>query len=336
MRVLVVGGAGYIGSFVVQGLIGRGHEAFVLDDLSTGHRESVGEEVEILEGRCGDEEAVAAAMEERGIEAVVHLAALSLVGDSVRQPCHYWRENVGQTAGLLMACERAGVRRFVFSSTAAVYGEPEIVPIEEDHPLRPTNPYGATKLAIEQMLRHMEAAARLGWVSLRYFNAAGACPDGERGEDHDPETHLVPLALKAAARQVGPLTVFGDDYPTADGTCERDYIHVFDLAQAHAQALDWLEANPGGHLVANLGAQERTSVRQMLDAIEAVTGKAVPHKVGARRPGDPAVLVASNARARAELGWVPKRSDIHAIVKDAWAWHSAHPHGYSAGGGGDR
>jgi UDP-glucose 4-epimerase len=327
MQVLVTGGAGYIGSFVVRALEGRGHRAVVLDDFSTGHRGALGDGP-LIEGRCGDTERVAAAMSEHGVEAVVHLAALSLVGDSMREPGRYWSHNVGQAAGLLDACRQAGVRRFVLSSTAAVYGEPEQVPIEEDHPLQPTNPYGATKKAIEEMLGHFEAATGLAWVSLRYFNAAGACPDGGFGEDHDPETHLIPLALQAAAGRRGPLTVFGRDYPTRDGTCLRDYIHVYDLAQAHVRALEWLQAGAGERLVCNLGAEQGTSVQEMLDAIAEVTGREVPHEDGPRRAGDPAVLVASNARAKAELGWEPSRSDIATIVRDAWAWHSRHPDGY--------
>jgi UDP-glucose 4-epimerase len=327
MRVLVTGGAGYIGSFVVRALRGRGHETVVLDDFSTGHRGAL-DDSPLVECRCGETERVAGAMERHGVDAVVHLAALSLVGDSVREPGRYWRHNVGQAAGLLDACRRAGVERFVLSSTAAVYGEPEAVPIREDHPLRPTNPYGATKRAIEEMLGHFEAAAGLGWVSLRYFNAAGASADGGLGEDHDPETHLIPLALAAAAGQRGALTVFGRDYETRDGTCLRDYIHVHDLAAAHVRALEWLEAHPGRRLVCNLGTEQGTSVQEMLDAIARVTGREVPREDGARRAGDPAVLIASSARAKQELGWAPERSDIDTIIRDAWAWHTSHPGGY--------
>lgn len=328
MRVLVSGGAGYIGAFVVRALQARGHGVLVLDDLSTGHRGTL-DGAPLVEGRCGDTRAVARAMETHGIDAAIHLSALSLVGESVQDPGRYWRENVGQAAGLLDACRRAGVRRFVLSSTAAVYGEPREVPIPEDHPLQPTNPYGASKVAIEQMLGHFEAAADLSWVSLRYFNAAGAAPDGSIGEDHDPETHLIPLAIAAAQGTRGPLTIFGDDWPTADGTCVRDYVHVIDLAEAHVRALDWLEAQGKGHLIANLGGAEGTSVREVIDAVSRAAGSEVPHAVGARRAGDPAVLVAATKRARRELGWTPRHSSIEEIARDAWAWHSRHPSGYA-------
>ncbi|MDQ7008445.1 MAG: UDP-glucose 4-epimerase GalE [Acidobacteriota bacterium] len=330
MKVLVSGGAGYIGGFVARSLEERGHGVVVLDDFSTGHRGALGG-WPLVELRCGETEAVAAAMKARGIEAVVHLSALSLVGESVRDPGRYWRENVGQAAGLLDACRRAGVERFVLSSTAAVYGEPEQVPIVEEHPLRPTNPYGATKVAIEQMLAHFQDAAGLGWVSLRYFNAAGAAPDGSLGEDHAPETHLLPLAFAAAQGTRGPLTIFGDDWPTPDGTCLRDYVHVVDLAAAHVLALEWLEAHPRRSLVANLGGGAGTSVREVIDAVARAAGREVPHSVGPRRAGDPAVLVAATGRARRELGWRPEHSSIEEIARDAWAWHRAHPRGFGEG-----
>jgi UDP-glucose-4-epimerase GalE len=327
MRILVTGGAGYIGSFVVRAVEEAGHEAIVLDDLSKGHRDAVaGREVHAL--ACGDTERVSALMRRKRVEAVIHLAALSLVGESVREPGLYWRRNVGEAAGLLDACREAGVRRFVFSSTAAVYGEPERVPIQEDDRARPTNPYGATKRAIEEMLGHFREACGLGWVALRYFNAAGAAPDGTIGEDHEPETHLVPLALRAAQGAGKALTVFGTDYDTPDGTCLRDYVHVLDLARAHVLAIDWLAANEGAALACNLGGGRPTSVREILGAVAAATGREVPHEIGARRPGDPAVLVASAERAREELGWVAERSDVATIVRDAWAWHSRHPRGY--------
>lgn len=328
MRVLVSGGAGYIGAFVVRALRDRGHGVVVLDDFSTGHRGTLCDGP-LVETRCGETSAVARAMEEHGIDAAIHLSALSLVGESVGDPGRYWLENVGQAAGLLDACRRAGVRRFVLSSTAAVYGEPREVPIPEDHPLQPTNPYGATKVAIEQMLGHFEAAADLSWASLRYFNAAGAAPDGSIGEDHHPETHLIPLAVAAAQGTRGALTIFGDNWPTPDGTCLRDYVHVIDLAEAHVRALDWLEAQRGkGHLIANLGGGEGTSVRQVIEAVSRAAGSEVPHTIGARRAGDPAVLVAATDRARTELGWSPRHSSIEEIARDAWAWHSSHPSGY--------
>ncbi len=353
MAVLVTGGAGYIGSFVLRALAERGLAAVVLDDLSTGHRRAA-EGWPLEEFSCGDTDRVAALMERAGIDAVIHLAALSIVGDSVREPERYWRHNVGGAEGLLAACRRAGVRRFVLSSTAAVYGEPSRVPIPEEHPLAPTNPYGETKVEIERRLAAAQDADGLGWVALRYFNAAGAKPDGSLGEDHPVETHLIPLALRAAAGAAGQppagrrddaaagaeaqgapgravaggaagagaaaLTVFGDDWPTPDGTCLRDYVHVLDLARAHVLALDWLGAHPGGALVCNLGGGQGTSVREVLDAVHAATGRAVPHRIGPRRAGDPAVLVAAVGRAASELGWRPERSEIGTIVKDAWEW----------------
>jgi UDP-glucose 4-epimerase len=336
MAVLVTGGAGYIGSFVLRALAARGIDAVVLDDLSTGHRRAAdGWPLEVHS--CGDSERVAALMERAGIDAVIHLAALSIVGDSVREPERYWRHNVGGAEGLLSACRKAGVRRFVLSSTAAVYGEPSRLPIPEDHPLSPTNPYGATKVEIERRLAQAQASDGLAWAALRYFNAAGAMPDGSLGEDHPVETHLIPLALRAAATGGGggggggagagtgaaaaaPLTVFGDDWPTPDGTCLRDYVHVLDLARAHVLALDWLDGHSGGSLVCNLGGGEGTSVRQVLDAVQRATGREVPHRIGPRRAGDPAVLVAAVDRAAAELGWRPERSDIARVVEDAWAW----------------
>lgn len=325
MAVLVTGGAGYIGSFVLRALAARGIDAVVLDDLSTGHRRAAeGWPLAVLS--CGDTDRVAEWMERTGIDAVIHLAALSIVGDSVRDPARYWRHNVGGAEGLLAACRRAGVRRFVLSSTAAVYGEPSRVPIPEDHPLKPTNPYGATKVEIERRLAAAQAADGIGWAALRYFNAAGAMPDGSLGEDHPVETHLIPLALRAAAAGEsgggggGHLTVFGDDWPTPDGTCLRDYVHVLDLARAHVLALDWLDAHAGGALVCNLGGGQGTSVRQVLDAVRAATGREVPHRIGPRREGDPAVLVAAVDRAAAELGWRPERSDIATVMADAWAW----------------
>jgi UDP-glucose-4-epimerase GalE len=330
MRVMVTGGAGYIGSFVLRAVVEAGHEAFVVDDLSKGHRKAAAPHA-VNETPCGNTERMAAFIADRGVDAVIHLAALSLVGESVRNPGLYWARNVGQAAGLLMACEEMGVKRFVLSSTAAVYGEPERTPITEEMPTQPTNPYGATKRAIEEMLGHFGTSCGMGWVSLRYFNAAGAMPDGSLGEDHDPETHLVPLAIRAAQGVGKPLTVFGTDYPTPDGTCLRDYVHVLDLARAHVRALDWLEAHPGESLVCNLGGGTPASVKEILAAIEEVSGREVPHTIGERRAGDPSVLVASIARARSELGWEPQTSDVPTIVKDAWAWHAAHPEGFAKG-----
>lgn len=327
MKVLITGGAGYIGSFVLRAVLEAGHEAVVVDDLSKGHRAAVGDAtLHVVE--CGDTPRVTEIMQAEGVDGVIHLAALSLVGESVREPGLYWSRNVGQAAGLLEACRAAGVKRFVLSSTAAVYGEPESVPIYEEHPSAPTNPYGATKRAIEQMLGHYNAADQLGWVALRYFNAAGASEDGLLGEDHDPETHLIPLAVRAAFGLRGPLTVFGRDYDTRDGTCLRDYVHVRDLARAHVLALDWLDAHPGGELIANLGASKPTSVQEILDGIKSVSGREVPHDNGERREGDPSVLVAAIDRATSELGWSPRESDLETILRDAILWHEKHPGGF--------
>lgn len=295
----------------------------VIDDLSRGHRWALdGAPFHALD--CGDTVEVVKVMRHHQVDAVIHLAGRSQVGESVQRPELYWRANVGAAAGLLAACREAGVRRFVLSSSAAVYGEPAAVPIPETHGTLPTNPYGATKRAIELMLEQLQQIGALSFVALRYFNAAGAMPDGSLGEDHDPETHLIPLALKAAVNTTNALTVFGDDYPTPDGTCLRDYVHVLDLARAHVLALDWMTAHPGGSLICNLGEGQGTSVREVLNAVEAETGLMVAHVMGPRRAGDPARLVAMIDRARAELGWQPHCSDVRSIVRDAWAWHRRH------------
>lgn len=320
MRVLITGGAGYIGSFVARAVLSRGHVPLILDDLSRGHATACGK-IPLHRLRCGDVSSVESLLRGESVEAVIHLAALSQVGESVARPALYWRENVGGAAGLLEACAAAGVKRFVLSSTAAVYGEPERTPIDEDHPTLPTNPYGSTKRAIEELLSQARLATGLGYVSLRYFNAAGAMPDGSLGEDHTPETHLIPLAIDAASGHREPLQVFGDDYPTPDGTCVRDYVHVLDLADAHVRALDWLLAHEGGSLICNLGGGAGRSVREVLDTVGRIVERPVPYRQGPRRMGDPAVLVASVQRARQELGWQPQRSSLDQIVRDAWAWH---------------
>ncbi len=325
MRVLVTGGAGYIGSFVARAVAARGHHAQILDDLSRGHEWAAGD-IPLHRMRCGDVSSVESLLRRESIDSVIHLAALSQVGESVAFPARYWRENLGGAAGLLDACASVGIKRFVLSSTAAVYGEPIQTPIDEGHPTQPTNPYGSTKRAIEELLAQARLATGMGFVSLRYFNAAGAMPDGSLGEDHTPETHLIPLAIDAAAGNRGPLTIFGDDYPTPDGTCVRDYVHVLDLAVAHVRALDWLSAHGGDSLICNLGGGKGHSVREVLDTVGRVVGTHVPRLHGARRPGDPAVLVASIDRAQRELGWKPDRSHLSEIVTDAWAWHrSRHP-----------
>lgn len=313
MNLLVTGGAGYVGGAVAAVLLEAGHQVTVLDDLSTGHADAVpggARFVELPVERAGE------AMQGRGFEAVLHFAAKSLVGESTVAPDRYWHTNVGGTLALLDAMRAHGVGRIVFSSSAATYGEPESVPILESAPTRPTNPYGATKLAVDLALGNYCAAFGIAAVSLRYFNVAGAY--GRYGERHATETHLIPLALQAVAGQRPALSVFGDDYPTLDGTCIRDYIHVLDLADAHVRALS--AAAPGEHRIYNLGLGEGASVRQVIDAVQRVTGRPVPHCVEARRAGDPAVLIASGDKARAELGWAPTRT-LDQMVADAWAFH---------------
>jgi len=325
MRVLVTGGAGYVGSVTVERLVAAGHEVTVLDSLVTGHPQAVPHDAELVVGSVGDPSAVVALLLVREIEAVLHCAARSQVAESIRDPALYYHENVVGGMALLEALREAGVRRFVFSSTAAVYGSPTATPIQEDAPLRPINPYGATKLAFEGALPWYAAAYGLRAVVLRYFNVAGASPT--RGEDHRPETHLVPNLLNAV--QTGrPMTVMGDDYPTRDGTCVRDYIHVEDLADAHLAALEATLAPEPGVEICNLGSGSGFTVGEMLAAVEAATGQPVPHVVGPRRPGDPPVLLAAIDRAAEVLGWSPRRGAWDAMLGSAWAWRQAHPSGY--------
>jgi UDP-glucose 4-epimerase len=315
MRLLVTGGAGYIGSIVAEHLAAAGHDVLVLDDLSTGHRDGVPAGVEFVEGSVFEAEPVLAT----GVEAVLHFAARSLVGESVEHPERYWHTNVGGSRALLDAMRATGVRRIVFSSTAATYGEPAEVPILETAPERPTNPYGASKLAVDHMLAGDSTAHGVAAVSLRYFNVAGAW--GGLGERHATETHLIPIALQVAAGQRERLSIFGEDYPTPDGTCIRDYIHVDDLARAHLLALE--AAEPGRHRLYNLGNGAGFSVREVVEVVRKVTGYPLPVEVAPRRPGDPATLVASAERAHAELGWAPARPTLTEMVGDAWAFTQA-------------
>ncbi|HOX25061.1 MAG TPA: UDP-glucose 4-epimerase GalE [Candidatus Krumholzibacteria bacterium] len=324
MRILVTGGAGFIGSVTAALLLEQDHEVEVLDDLSTGHREAVPGPARLHVGSLHDGGLLDRVFA-RPFDAVVHFAAFSQVGESVRDPLRYWRNNVGGTIALLARVARGGAGRFVFSSSAAVYGEPPLVPIGEDAPLCPVNPYGRTKLAMEQAIADAAAAAGFAAVALRYFNAAGAW-DG-RGEDHDPETHLIPRLLRSLLVPGETFAVYGDDYPTPDGTCVRDYIHVRDLAEAHALALAW--ADGPGVTALNLGTGDGHSVHDIVRAAGRVTGRVVAPPVQPRRPGDPARLVAANRRARDLLGWRPRRSDVDTLLADAWAWHSAHPRGYA-------
>ncbi len=327
MRVLVTGGAGYIGSIVAERLVAEGVDVRVYDDLSTGHRAAVPPGATLVHADLADRAALDRALD--GVDAVVHMAAVSLVGVSVRDPSGYYRQNVVLGLGLLDAMRARGVHRLVFSSSAAVYGEPEVQPIDEAAPTRPTSPYGETKLALEGAIGWYARAYGLRATSLRYFNAAGA---SERaGEDHDPETHLVPRVLAAVAGTGPAVQIFGDDYPTRDGTGVRDYIHVVDLADAHLRALRTLDAHPAGtHLILNLGCGGGGwSVREIIAAAEAVTGARVPTVLGPRRAGDPAVLVAHSARARALLDWAPRHESLEAILGSAWAWRRRHPHGWA-------
>jgi UDP-glucose 4-epimerase len=315
MKILVTGGAGYIGSHMVRLLVDRGDEVTVLDDLSTGHADAV-RGAELLQGDIADESATARLLRKRKVEAVVHFAGASQVGESVANPAKYQARNVGASAALLRAMGEAGVRRIVFSSTAAVYGEPQRLPIDEDHPTRPINPYGATKLEVERMLAQDSARQGLSASVLRYFNAAGAEPGAGLGERHDPETHLIPLVLRAAA-QGRAVSVFGKDWPTRDGSCVRDYIHVSDLCAAHLLALERLAA-PGTYECFNLGTGEGATVLEVIEAARRVTRSDIKVVFEKRRPGDPATLVADATRARRILGWQPARSGIEAIVRDAW------------------
>jgi UDP-glucose 4-epimerase len=316
MNVLVTGGAGYIGSHMVKVLAERGAAVTVLDDLSTGHAEAARGR-DLVRGDIADVGRTKDLLQQKRIEAVVHFAASSLVGESMADPLKYYRRNVGGTAALLEAMRQAGVMRLVFSSTAAVYGDPLRTPIDEDHPKNPVNPYGASKLAVERMLSDCCAAYGLGSVTLRYFNAAGADPSGELGERHDPETHLIPLVLQAASGRRPSISVFGNDWPTRDGTCVRDYIHVNDLCDAHLRALDWL-AGGGKHEVFNLGNGDGATVLEVIDAARRVTGKSIKVDNAPRRAGDPPSLVADASKARRVLGWKPVRADIGGIVRDAW------------------
>jgi len=327
----VTGGAGYIGSHAVKALIQAGRRVVIYDNLSAGHREAAtaagGGRAELVEGDVGDTRRVLETIRANGVDAVIHFAAWLSVGDSVKNPAGYYRNNVAGTLSVLEAMVTAGVERFVFSSSAAVFGNPQVTPITEDHPTSPINAYGETKLAIERALPHFERAYGLRSIALRYFNAAGADPDGVLGEHHDPEVHVIPKAVDAALGRES-FQLFGEDYETPDGTCLRDYVHVTDLADAHLLALDAL-GDGASTTVYNLGNGRPTSVRGILEAVERVTGRPVPHTTGSRRPGDPAILFASSERIRRELGWKPRYEDVDTIVETAARWRQRHPQGYS-------
>jgi len=320
-HILVCGGAGYIGSHMARWLAVRGFTVSVLDNLSTGHREAV-QWGELIEADVLDPSSLERAFQGRRFDAVMHFCARSLVGESVAKPYEYYANNVMGTLNLLEAMRRHDVSRLVFSSTAAVFGQPVADRLDEEHPKQPINPYGASKLMVERILADAAPAYGLRSVALRYFNAAGASPEGAIGESHQPETHLIPNVLRAALGTGPALKVFGDDYPTADGTCVRDYVHVDDLAQAHQLALDYLDAHPGAHAF-NLGNGQGFSVREVIAAAEAVGGRKIEHAIEPRRPGDPSVLVASSAKAREQLGWTPVYTTLVPIIDSALRWHQA-------------
>ena len=325
-RVVVTGGAGYIGSHAVRALSDAGHAVAVLDDLSAGHAQAVPAGVPLVRARIHDRAAVAQLLADHRADAVMHFAAWLAVGESVLRPIDYYQNNVNGTLSVLEAMRDAGVKRFIFSSTCAVYGEPSRVPIDESAAKQPINAYGETKLMIERALPHLERAYGIRWIALRYFNAAGAHPDGTIGEDHADEIHVIPLAIRAA-NGGAPLRVFGEDYPTPDGTCLRDYIHVSDLADAHLGALEALERGAPSDAF-NVGTGTPHSVRSVIDTVSRVVGRPVAWESAPRRPGDPAVLYAAADRARNELGWRPNYTDLEVIVRHAWQWHQSHPRGY--------
>ena len=326
--VLVTGGAGYIGSHAVRALREAGVAVVVLDSLVAGHIEAV-DGVTFVQAEIADTAVVRETIQRHGVTAVMHFAAFLSVGESVSAPARYYANNVGQTLQLLDAAVQEEVAHFVFSSTAAVYGMPLDTPITEEHPTQPINAYGETKLAVERALPHYERAYGLRSVRLRYFNAAGAHPSGVIGEDHRPEIHLIPRALDAATGTGDPLEIFGADYPTDDGTCRRDYVHVSDLADAHLLALRQLESGSASATY-NLGNGRAYSVKEVVASVARVTGRAVDHTFVPRRPGDPAILLASSERARDELGWTPRFEQLDDIVRSAWVWHQAHPDGYQS------
>jgi UDP-glucose-4-epimerase GalE len=325
MRILVTGGAGYIGSHAVKLFLAQGHEVSVYDNLSMGHRQAVPAD-RLFIGDLNEQARLDQVMVEKRIEAIVHFAAWAAVGESVTNPAKYYQNNLVNTLNLMECARKNGVKRFVFSSTCATFGAPAKMPIVEETPQEPINPYGFTKLAIEKALADYAKAYAWGFAALRYFNASGASPDGSIGEDHDPETHLIPLVIQAAMGKRPHIEVFGTDYPTPDGTCIRDYIHVDDLASAHLLAVEKLGASTAMYY--NLGIGRGYSVREVIRTVEEVTEKKVPVKEGTRRAGDPPVLVASSDKVQRVLGWRPKYPELRPIVETAWNWHRNHPRGY--------
>jgi UDP-glucose 4-epimerase len=325
MNVLVVGGAGYIGSHMVRKLDREGHRVVIFDNLTTGFSEAV-TAGDLVVGDINDRRLIEQVLGDHQIDAVMHYAACALVGESVVDPAKYYRNNVGSTLTLLDAMHRCDVKRLVFSSSCATYGNPKGLPISESTIQNPVNPYGRTKLMIEQVLTDYAAAYGLGFAALRYFNAAGAAVEGDIGEDHSPESHLIPIVLEVALNQRREISIFGDDWPTPDGTCVRDFVHVEDLANAHLMALERIE--PGKSLKLNLGTGVGCSVRQIIETCREVTGCDIPETVGQRRPGDPPALVADASLAKVELGWEPRFVEPKSIIETAWRWHQANPEGY--------
>ncbi|AHI56901.1 UDP-glucose 4-epimerase GalE [Listeria ivanovii] len=327
MSIVVLGGAGYIGSHAVDKLIDQGYEVAVVDNLRTGHKESVHTKARFYEGDIRDKEFLNSVFDREEVEGVIHFAASSLVGESMEEPLSYLNNNVYGTQILLEVMEAFNVKYIVFSSSAATYGEPEQVPITEDMPTNPQSTYGETKLMMEKMMKWCDKAYGMRYVALRYFNVAGAKSDGSIGEDHQPESHLVPIILQVALGQREKLAIYGDDYHTPDGTCIRDYVHVEDLIDAHIRALEYLK-NGGESNIFNLGSSNGFSVKEMLEAARNVTGKEIPAEVVPRRAGDPGTLIASSAKARNMLGWTPVYTDVEDIIATAWKWHVSHPNGY--------
>lgn len=327
MNVLVTGGAGYIGSHAVRRLLSGGHTVAVLDNLYRGHRAAVPEGVAFIETDLRQTETVRAALAEHKIDCVMHFAALAYVGESVTEPLTYYDNNTAGTVSLLRAMDAEGVKRLVFSSTCATYGEPESMPIVETMPQSPINPYGWSKLFVERVLKDYAAANKdFAYAALRYFNVAGSASDGSIGEDHEPETHIIPVLLNVALGKVPKVTVFGEDYGTPDGTCVRDYIHVEDLADAHATVMEALQ--PGDQRFYNLGIGQGRSVKELIDAAREVTGRDIPVETGPRRAGDPPMLYANADKIKNELGWSAKQTDIRQAIESAWGWFEAHPDGY--------
>jgi UDP-glucose 4-epimerase len=325
VKILVTGGAGYIGSIVTETLVEEGDSVVVFDNLYYGHRSAVHPNAVFVEGDLADRAAVKALFDAHNIEAVMHFASYTLVGESMQKPFLYLGGNITNGTNLLQEAVEHGVRRFILSSTANLFDDPQRMPIDEEEHIIPGSPYGESKNILERFLHWLDRIYGFRYAALRYFNAAGASPTGERGEDHNPETHLIPLTLQVALGQREKISIYGDGYPTRDGTCVRDYIHVVDLAQAHILALRALDE---GSRTYNLGNGQGFTVKEVIETCRAVTGHPIPAEIGARRPGDPATLIASSEKIRRELGWEPKHPDLRTIVEHAWAWHSTHPNGY--------